>query len=88
MKDRSKKFYISMKKGPIFAFARQKKIAVQSDEENLTHSIIPVDMSIGIGLNDFLYFRIEFMYEAHHMMISYRPEVGGIWNCYGISHGL
>jgi len=44
-------------------------------------------MSIGIDLNNFLYFRIEFMYEAHHMMISYRPKLGGIWNCHGISHG-
>jgi hypothetical protein len=44
-------------------------------------------MCMGIYLNDFLYFGIEFMYEAHHMMISYRPELGGIWNCHGISHG-
>lgn len=76
-----------MKEGPIFAFVRRKKIAVQSDEVNLPHSIIPADMRIGISLNDFLYFRIEFMYEAHHMMISYRPKLGGIWNCHGISQG-
>jgi len=27
------------------------------------------------------------MYEAHHMMISYRPEHCGIWHSYGISLG-
>jgi hypothetical protein len=43
---------------------------------------------IEIYLNDFLVFRIEFMYEAHYMMISYRPEHGGIWHCCGISRGL
>jgi hypothetical protein len=32
-------------------------------------------------------FRIEFMYKAHYMIISYRPELSGIWHCYGIPHG-
>jgi hypothetical protein len=41
-----------------------------------------------ICLNRIQVFRIEFMYKAHYMMISYRPELGGIWRYYGISRGL
>jgi hypothetical protein len=39
-------------------------------------------------MDDILFFMIEFMYKAHYMMISYRPELGEIWHCYGISRGL
>jgi hypothetical protein len=42
---------------------------------------------IGTSLTGTWDFRIGFMYEAHHMMISYRPERSEIWHCYGISRG-
>lgn len=39
-------------------------------------------------LNRIQVFRIEFMYKARYMMISYRPELSGVWCYYGISRGL
>jgi hypothetical protein len=32
-------------------------------------------------------FWIEFMYKARNMIISYRPEHGGIWRYHGIPQG-
>ena len=55
----------------------------QCSKDNYNHGYI----LIGKDMADFPAFRIEFMYKAHYMMISYRPELCGIWHCYGISRG-
>jgi hypothetical protein len=58
-----------------------------SGKTNPVHIIIIPGMIRNMS-ERYLAFRIEFMYEAHYMMISYRPERCGIWHCYGISRGL
>jgi hypothetical protein len=44
----------------------------------LLHTLLIHDMDLSDN-SSILVFRIEFMYEAHYMMISYRPELCGIW---------